>query len=77
MYDYKAECYTLKNRNFDFIQVTKDNVSNLIIPTFVKHQDLDEYEFSVDLGTSNTHIEYKKVDSSISDSFNIKSQNLY
>ena len=72
MYDYKAECYTLKNRNFDFIQVTKDNVSNLIIPTFVKHQDLDEYEFSVDLGTSNTHIEYKKVDSSSSDSFNYK-----
>ena len=72
MYDYKAECYTIKNRNFDFIQVTKDNVSNLIIPTFVKHQDLDEYEFAVDLGTSNTHIEYKKIDSSSSDSLNYK-----
>ena len=72
MYTYKADCYTIKNRNFDFIQVTKDNVSNLIIPIFVKHQDLEEFEFAVDLGTSNTHIEFKKADSSSSDSLNYK-----
>lgn len=60
-FDYKAETYSISGRNFDFIRVTNNNgVSNLIIPVFLTHQNLDEYEFSIDLGTSNTHIEYKK-----------------
>ena len=61
LFDYKAETYTITHRNFDFIRVTNGNgVSNLLIPAFLVHQNLEEFEFSIDLGTSNTHIEYKK-----------------
>ena len=33
---------------------------------------MEDYEFAVDLGTSNTHIEFKKTDSNSSESFNYK-----
>ena len=70
LYDYKAETYTIKSYNFDFIQVTnKEGISNAIIPVFLTHQGLEDYEFSVDLGTSNTHIEYKKNGSAHSEPF--------
>lgn len=73
LYDYKAETYTIKKSNFDFIRVTnKSSISNILIPTFLVHQNLEDFEFAVDLGTSNTHIEYKKSESSNSDSFNYK-----
>lgn len=72
-FDYKAETYSITGRNFDFIRVTNNNaVSNLIIPVFLTHQNLDEYEFSIDLGTSNTHIEYKKEGTTSSDSLSYK-----
>ena len=59
--DYKAETYTLNHQRFDFIKIVNQNgVGNAIVPDFLMHQDLDTYEFAVDLGTSNTHIEYKK-----------------
>lgn len=73
MFDFKAETYTIKNTNFDFIRVSnKNGVSNVIIPNFLIHQNLEDYEFAVDLGTSNTHIEFKKADSNNSESFNYK-----
>lgn len=73
LYDYKAETYTIQKTNFDFIQVTnKSGISNILIPVFLTHQNLEDYEFAVDLGTSNTHIEFKKADDSNSDSFNYK-----
>ena len=59
-FDYKAETYTIQHHNFDFIRVTNNSgISNLLIPTFLMHQNLEDYEFAIDLGTSNTHIEYK------------------
>ena len=73
LFDYKAETYTLQHSNFDFIRVSdKNGISNIIIPTFLTHQNLEDFEFSVDLGTSNTHIEFKKADSNSSSSFNYK-----
>ena len=61
LFDFKAETYTIQNSNFDFIRVSnKSGISNVIIPKFLVHQNLEEFEFSIDLGTSNTHIEYKK-----------------
>lgn len=65
LYDYKAETYTLPKTNFDFIQVSnKSGASNIIIPIFLTHQNLEDFEFAIDLGTSNTHIEFKKTDES-------------
>ena len=73
LFDFKAETYTIQNNNFDFIRVSnKNGVSNIIIPNFLIHQNLEDYEFAVDLGTSNTHIEFKKVDSNNSDPLNYK-----
>ena len=73
LFDFKAETYTIQNSNFDFIRVSnKSGVSNVIIPNFLTHQNLEDFEFAVDLGTSNTHIEFKKVDNNSSDSFNYK-----
>ena len=59
-FDYKAKTYTINHHNFDFIRVEKNGTSNVLIPLFNSHQNLDDYEFAIDLGTSNTHIEYKK-----------------
>lgn len=73
LFDLKAETYTIQHSNFDFIRVSnKSGVSNVIIPNFLVHQNLEDYEFAVDLGTSNTHIEFKKADNNSSDSFNYK-----
>lgn len=71
MFDYKAETYTIQHRNFDFIRVTNNSgISNLLIPTFLVHQNLEDYEFAIDLGTSNTHIEFKKEGIPASQPFN-------
>lgn len=71
--DYKAETYTIQNHNFDFIRVSnRSGINNIIIPNFPIHQNLEDFEFAVDLGTSNTHIEYKKAESNSSESFNYK-----
>lgn len=73
LFDFKAETYTIQNSNFDFIRVSnKNGVSNVIIPNFLVHQNLEDYEFAIDLGTSNTHIEFKKSDSNSSESFSYK-----
>lgn len=70
-FDYKAETYTIQHRNFDFIRVTNNSgISNLLIPTFLVHQNLEDYEFAIDLGTSNTHIEFKKEGIPASQPFN-------
>lgn len=72
-YDYKAETYTINKTNFDFIQVSNSNgIRNIIIPLFATHQSLDDFEFAVDLGSSNTHIELKKSDDSSSEPFSYK-----
>ena len=58
---YKSVNYTIQRTNFDFIQVKdKSNISAVIIPKFKQQVGTDSYEFAVDLGTSNTHIEYRK-----------------
>ncbi len=73
LFDFKAETYTIEKSNFDFIRVSnRDGVSNVLIPNFLTHQNLEDFEFAVDLGTSNTHIEFKKADNNSSESFNYK-----
>ncbi len=73
LFDFKAETYTIQKSNFDFIRVSnKSGVSSVIIPNFLMHQNLEDFEFAVDLGTSNTHIEFKKADDNSSSSFNYK-----
>ena len=67
LFDLKAETYTIQKSNFDFIRVSNESgICNVIIPNFLNHQSLEEYDFAVDLGTSNTHIEFKKAEGSSS-----------
>lgn len=59
--DYKAETYTISQSNFDVVRIVCNNgFGGMLVPQFSTHQGLDVYEFAVDLGTSNTHIEMKK-----------------
>lgn len=45
---------------------------SILIPTFLTHLDIEDFEFAVDLGTSNTHIEFKKANDNNSEAFNYK-----
>ena len=56
----KAENYLVKGQNFDYIQVCCNTYRGIIVPIFKQQRDVETYEFAVDLGTSNTHIEYCK-----------------
>ena len=70
--DYKADTYTLNHTNFDYLRIVRvDGKAGLLLPIFPKHQELDVYEFAVDLGTSNTHIEMKKPQENSSSPFSI------
>lgn len=64
--DVRKKVYLIDNKSFDFarigIKTDKGTVrqgAGLMIPKFKKSQGSASYVFAVDLGTSNTHIEYK------------------
>lgn len=56
----KADNYLVKGQNFDFIQVRNNLYQGLLIPDFKIQRNVETFEFAIDLGTSNTHIEYRK-----------------
>ncbi len=57
----KADCYLINHKNFDYIRVSgMHNEEGIIIPKFLKQSNIADFEFAIDLGTSNTHIEYRK-----------------
>lgn len=57
----RADCYLLKHKNFDYIRVSgKHKEEGIVLPKFIQQNDVADFEFAIDLGTSNTHIEYRK-----------------
>ena len=56
----KSDNYLLKKSNFDYIQVSNNTYKGLIVPLFKQQRSVNSFEFAIDLGTSNTHIEYSK-----------------
>lgn len=57
----KSDNYLLEGSNFDFIQVSdKFGNKGVILPIFKQQHNVEKFEFAIDLGTSNTHIEYRK-----------------
>lgn len=57
----KADNYLLKGKLFDYIQVCNHHgYKGLLIPEFKPQLSVEAFEFAIDLGTSNTHIEYRK-----------------
>ncbi len=57
---FKADNYLIKGQNFDYIQVRNNSYSGIIVPIFKQQRNIETFEFAIDLGTSNTHIEYRK-----------------
>lgn len=55
----RADNYLIKGQNFDYIQVCSHTYRGLVLPLFKKQQNTSSFEFAIDLGTSNTHIEYR------------------
>lgn len=56
-----ADNYLLEKSNFDLIQVkNKYGYCGILLPIFKQQRNIEKYEFSIDLGTSNTHIEFRK-----------------
>lgn len=56
-----ADNYLLEESNFDFIQVkNKYGYCGILLPIFKQQRNIEKFEFSIDLGTSNTHIEFRK-----------------
>lgn len=56
-----AQChhYYLEKKNFDYFQISINNISGVIIPSFVEStHGSKQLTFAVDLGTTNTHVEY-------------------
>lgn len=53
--------YLIKKHNFDSIAVSvrASQYRGLIVPKFRTQINIDEFTFAIDLGTSNTHIEYR------------------
>lgn len=57
----KADNYLITGHNFDFIQVRNHHgYQGLIIPMFKQQRNVEVFEFAIDLGTSNTHVEFRK-----------------
>lgn len=51
--------YFILNKEFDFIQLSSGPFKGIIIPQFTKvTSGTSEFNFAVDFGTTNTHIEY-------------------
>ena len=58
--------YYIVEQNFDFIEVSHNNATGIVIPKFIKiPTPAHTFKFAIDFGTTNTHIEYK---STITDS---------
>ena len=56
----KANNYLLKGENFDYIQVSNHHgYCGILVPIFKQQRNGEQFEFAIDLGTSNTHIEYR------------------
>ena len=56
----KADNYLIRDFLFDYIQVCSGTYRGILIPKFKTHNNIESFEFAVDLGTSNTHIEFRK-----------------
>jgi len=64
--------YVLNQSNFDYIRINYKNRSGIIIPNFIDQGGSDQFTFAIDLGTTNTHIEYREINKGVTKPFDIK-----
>ncbi|MGL4519808.1 MAG: hypothetical protein ACRCUJ_09075 [Phocaeicola sp.] len=58
-YRMTAPIYVL-DQNFDYLQIDFEGTLGIVVPTFLNTTGSKTFEFAVDFGTSNTHIEFKQ-----------------
>ena len=51
--------YSLEGSNFDYIKIDYSGINGIIVPKLGQMSGNDEFTFTVDFGTTNTHIEYR------------------
>ncbi len=57
----KSDNYFIENSDFDCVQIrNRHGYCGMMIPIFKPQRNVEVFEFAIDLGTSNTHIEYRK-----------------
>jgi len=56
---FQLKNYSLESSNFDYIKLTYNNTKGVIVPNMLTKDGENEFTFAVDLGTTNTHIEYQ------------------
>lgn len=72
---YNTRTYIIGS-TFDYIQLTHGHASGIILPNMpVFRGGSDVYKFSIDFGTTNTHIEYS-IGDSLPKAFNINSHEI-
>ena len=58
--NYKAENYTLRGQTFSHIEISDgEGNSGILVPLLKAQQSVNAFDFAIDLGTSNTHVEYR------------------
>jgi len=69
----RCETYSIDGHRLDYLQVdcTSANAKGLAIPLYRNLAGNDKYTFAIDLGTSNTHVEYCVNGSHVSKPFDI------
>ncbi len=57
---FRIDNYLIEGSNFNYIRVFQNQTSGILLPIFKEQRNIEQFEFAIDLGTSNTHIEYRK-----------------
>jgi len=69
--------YYVLEENFDFIEVTHNTSSGLLVPLFQQLPMPSRiFKFAIDFGTSNTHVEYKDSREDITHAFEINEKDV-
>ena len=50
--------YCVERQNIDYLQLICDGVSNVVVPIMESYSGADTFNFAVDFGTTNSHVEY-------------------
>jgi hypothetical protein len=63
--------FVIEGSNFEYIRIKCAENSGIVIPNFNKQGGTDVFTFAIDLGTTNTHIEYRVGETGIATPLNI------
>jgi hypothetical protein len=55
---HKCKCYSIEHSQFDYMRIRHKHYSGVVIPKLLNCGGTNQYTFAVDIGTTNTHIEY-------------------